>query len=155
MKNLLVIISCLILLPLVVNAQAKSCYTSLTFQEFLSRHTPDDLAYIKSVYKSIKYPALARENLDEGVVRVQIINHSIDSTEVIVSGATKALLIAETYNKVTQVNAEHLIPTPIPYFTEYFVEYDLEPFDSINNCFDKSDCNYFSILSYQVPMPDR
>jgi len=125
----------------------------LTFQEFQKFYTPKDNAYLKAAYKTIKYPPIARENMLEGVIRVQLINHSKDNLEIIVSGLTHEFLLEKTRKKIALVNTENCLKSDHQYITSFYIEYDLEPFNLESKCSDMTvDCDYIVIQQYAVPL---
>lgn len=156
LKRLLIGLTSLLYLQVMVQAQANGCYHYLTFSEFERFYTPADKLYLKAIYKTIKYPPVLRENQQEGVVRVQLINHSKEQIEVIVSGSTHQQFLDVTRKSIEEANSEYLTQTDHKFITNFYVEYDLEPFDKEERCKPSDDdCFYVIILAYQVPLIDR
>jgi len=132
-----------------LSSQKNGCYNYLTFEEFIKFNTDVPVKYLQNIYKTIKYPATARENKQEDVLRVQLINHSQDNLEIIVSGSLHASLIEEVYKSVDRVNKLVLNPSDSKYIAEFYIEFDLEPFNEVRNCPPFPHCNYFIINSFK------
>lgn len=128
-KQFLIGIFILQLIPVFSYTQVNGCYNSLTFFEFERFYTSEDQQYLKTLYLETKYPPHAREKLQEGIIRVQLINHSKDNTEIFVSGSIHQELLDVTRESIQQANAKHLINNDQKFITHFYFKYDLEPFD--------------------------
>lgn len=145
-----ILIPLLLLIATNLAAQKNGSYLYLSLQEFLKFNTEVGVEYYKTIYKDIKYPSEEQELRVEAIVRVTMINHSKENFELIISGTTHQGFIEEVENVVSNTNRHFLIPSEIKYLTEFYIDFDFEPFNEEINCEKKDEvCNYLKLRAYK------
>ena len=122
----LAIVICILCGVKVLNAQDSGYYYKYTFDDFLTSKTLSEREYIKSIYKNLVYPKKERENGIEGIIRVLIINHDKDNTEILTLNEIQGLDDV-VMGVITKTNEKYLLKSNEKYITELFVDFDFEP----------------------------
>ena len=128
-------------------------YEMLDFKDFLEQRTNHPIEYVKSLYKQIKYPAVMKENEEQAFVEVLMINHGIDSLEVLMSAPVHSFFCESIMKAVTHINAEQVISSEDKYMTRLEVEFHLIGKEKITEkeC-PAQICGHLRVLAYPLPL---
>ncbi len=111
-----------------VFSQPTGYYYKYTFEDFVRSKPANEEAYVKTIYRTAKYPRADREQGIEGVIRVIIISHGPDNIEIIVPTQIGTLHEAAIH-AIEEANSKFPLNSNEKFMTELFIKYDMEPWE--------------------------